>query len=353
MENKRGSLSAKQLVTIILLIIGFAILLFIFYQINWTGQIDKEVCHQSVILRATSPMETQNFIPLKCRTSKICATSGIVGGKCEDDFENTKGITKAKVESVSQVEKLVAQEVVDCWTMMGEGKVSVFSQYWAERFGIGEVYPSCVICSRIAFDGNLDLELGEMDVLDYMKIHRIPDGNVSYYEYLTEEGGRISVDGSLEVPDIVEEGGELTVNPDGSDIIYFDDLEDTFVEEEKEEMAILFMQISAPTHQDSLLNVGKGVLGLGIAGGHFIGPSLTWKLVKAVGLKGGLYTLVAAIVGAGVQQVNVGYNRGVTSGYCGDISVGRDAREGCSVVRTIKYNEEEINKYCSVLESIS
>ncbi len=354
-ENKKGSLTATQLVTIILLVIGFAILLFVFYQINWTGQIDKQICHESVILRATSPLATQGLVPLKCRTSKICVSSGIIGGKCKKEFENAKGITKVKVKEVEQIEKLVTQEIIDCWTMMGEGKVSLFSQYWAERFGVGGVYSTCVICSRVAFDEKLDLNLDEMNVLDYMVRHRIPDGEVSYYEYLTSEGGKMSVGDSLTITDIDkdEEGNPIVEEEGDLETINFKELEDPF--ESKDEMAILFMQISAPEHGDSILNIGKAVLGVGI--GSFVGPS--WvrkgvvKVAKAIGLKGGLITLGVAVVAAGAQQINVAHSRGVTAGYCGDVSVGKDARNGCSVVRTVKYNAEEIDKYCSVLENIS
>ena len=351
-ENKKGSMTAKQLVTIILLIAGFAILFLVFSQINWTGEIDREVCHQSVILRATMPTVGQALVPLKCRTSKICVTSGLIGGKCEDEFTNTKGITKAKVTEVKQVEKLISQEIVGCWSMMGEGKVSLFSQYWAETFGVGGVYPTCVICSRIAFDKELDLDLEEMNVLKYMREHKIPNGNVSYYEYLTKEGGKISVGDLLVVKDIVEEETE-----EGKKLIAGEDLKEitpgVLLEGDKEELAILFMQISAPSHKDSFLNLGQAALGIGIAGGYFAGPSAVISGIKAVGLKGGLIALGVAIIGVGAQQISVAKSRGVTAGYCGDISVGQEARNGCSVVRTVNYNKEDIKRYCSVIDSIS
>jgi len=357
---KKGSITSQQLVTIILLIAGFAIVLLVFSQISWTGQIDREVCHQSVVLRATVPSETQGLVPLKCKTSKICVTSGIIGGKCEEDFKNVKGITKAKVGEVKDVEKLISQEIVDCWTTMGEGKVSLFSQYWADTFGIGGVYPTCVICSRIAFDEKLDLDLDDINVLEYMRTHKIPNGNISYYAYLSGEGGQFSASDidSIEVKDIEEEkskegeipvvGEEDSTTIDSSNL---DEWEDP-LKEPKDEMAVLFMQISAPGHGDSLLNIGKGVLGIGAVGAHFAGASLTVKGLKTIGVKGGLITLAVAIVGVGIQQLNVAYNRGVTAGYCGDISVGEEARNGCSVVRAVNYNLKDIQSYCSVIESI-
>jgi cystathionine beta-lyase len=37
---------------------------------------------------------------------------------------------------------------------------------------------------------------------------------------------------------------------------------------------------------------------------------------------------------------------------CGDVSVGKDARDGCSVVRTVNYNVKDLSQYCSIIESI-
>ncbi len=360
-EDKKGSITAKQFVTVVLLLASFVIIFLVFFQIDWTGEIDRKVCHQSVILRATVPAVGQALVPLKCKTSKICVTSGLIGGKCEDDFTNVKGITKAKVDEVKQVEKLIAQEIVGCWSMMGEGKVSLFSQYWAETYGIGGVYPTCVICSRIAFDEKLDLspeKLKEMNVLRYMKEYKIPNGNVSYYEYLTKEGGKISVEGSPTIKNIVEgkteEGKKIAVvSEEDSTSIEGIELEDPLKEDPKGELAILFMQISAPSHKDAALNLGQAVLGIGGAGAYFAGPSAVVGTIKAVGLKGGLIVLGVAILGMGAQQINIAYNREVTAGYCGDISVGQEARNGCSVVRAINYNKTAIKKYCSVIESIS
>lgn len=358
-ENKKGEMTSKQLVTIILLIASFAIILLVFSQIDWTGEIDREICKQSVIIRATMPAVGQNLIPLNCRTSKICVTSGLIGGKCEEEFTNVKSITKANVQEVKQVEKLIAGEIIGCWNTMGEGKVSLFSQYWAETFGVGGVYPTCVICSRIAFDEKLDLDLEKMNVLKYMKEYKIPEGDVSYYEYLAKEGGKISVEEPLTVKKIVEEetdeGKKLIATEEDSENIILEEVKKEIRETQggkKDELAILFMQISAPTHGDSALNIGKAVLGIGIVGGYFAGPSAVISGIKAVGLKGGLIVLGTAIVGVGVQQINVAYNRGVTAGYCGDISVGQEARNGCSVVRAVNYNSSDIRKYCSVIESI-
>ena len=58
-----------------------------------------------------------------------------------------------------------------------------------------------------------------------------------------------------------------------------------------------------------------------------------------------------AIVAAAAQQINIIHQRGVTAGYCGDVTVGSEAREGCSSVRLVDYDLEQIKTYCSVIES--
>jgi len=65
-RGKKAALSAKMIVTIILLVAGFIILLFFMLRFVWTERVDKEVCHESVILRATLPSIIEKYIPLKC-----------------------------------------------------------------------------------------------------------------------------------------------------------------------------------------------------------------------------------------------------------------------------------------------
>ena len=71
MIKMKGEITTSQLVTIVLFILGFAILLFALYELIWKGDLDKQVCHQSVILRATMPDIAKGYVPLKCKTEKI------------------------------------------------------------------------------------------------------------------------------------------------------------------------------------------------------------------------------------------------------------------------------------------
>ncbi|MFA7708307.1 MAG: hypothetical protein WCX73_05140, partial [Candidatus Pacearchaeota archaeon] len=339
-------------ITIILLVVGFAIAFYFLVMFDWTGNIDQEVCHQSVIYRATLPSiaGAKEYVPLKCKTDKICITSGIIGGDC-DEFENLDGVAKAKVNSVKEIEKIIAGEIVDCWTMMGEGKVLVFDQWLAREYGVGDVGSSCVVCNRIAFDkeglANAGIDLSEMDVMEYMQTHAVPDKDVSYYAYLSGGGGMISIKDNLELPDIKENEKNEIIEGDKISI----DLED-FSEENPlgtEELSIVFMQITAPKHFDTFRNAAVTLFGsYGVS--FIVSPKLATKSTLAL-LKSPWTWAMVAIMGA-YQQGSVSYNRAVTSGYCGDVSAGDEARDGCSVVRTINYNAEDISQYCSIIESI-
>ena len=355
-NGKKGEITSKTLVTTLIVIIGFVIVVLVYSVINWTGTVDREVCHQSVVYRGTLPstFNAKDYVPLKCKTEKICITSGLFAGKC-DEYENAKGVTTIKVSNKKDIEKIITQNIVDCWSMMGEGKLSLFSK-WKEKYGIGGVYPSCVICNRIAFDkdklSGAGIDLSELDVLEYAQTHLIPDGKVTYYQYLAGENeGKISIGDNINFKELKEENGQL-VEGTGEvslKVYQIDEIDKVESNKETKELAVLFMQISAPGQGEALKNAFE-FAGLAWGVSFITAPIGTIKATtEAVS---SVYTYVLAAVGIGLQQLNVAVNRGVTAGYCGDISTGENARSGCSVVRTVNYNEEDIGSYCKVIESI-
>jgi len=359
---KKAEMTSGWLITIILLVIGFGILLIFLYNMQGVTQVDNEVCHQSVIFRATAPSIVQSYIPLKCKTNKVCITSGLFAGECSE-FEGEKGITTIKVSSLSQIEKVYAEQILSCWSTMGEGKVSLFNQYIATDLGLGKVYPSCVICSRVALDKEklikAKLNISNINVESYMMINKVPEKELTYFEYMAGEGGKYAItDNPVKIPNII---GEIIKDSDISTKenvkIETISLPDSY-EDSLKETAVLFMQISAPEQWASAKNIGEMVLG-GAAAGFFVAPT---KMIGASRFVGGLCKAgggYGALVCGGIlaasavyQQGSVAYNRAVTSGYCGDISIGTEARNGCSVVRTVNYDAAGISDYCAVIESI-
>lgn len=296
MLNKKG-LAVSVIIVMIIVVIGFAILLFFYSQIAWTGNIDRTVCHQSVIYRGTLPefANAKELVPLKCRTEKICLSSSFFG-KCKE-FEGTKGITTIKISDVEDIEKVLAQEILSCWETMGEGKLSLFNDFTAKTLGLGQITSSCVICSRIAFDEDSlkksKIDKDKINVFNYMITHKIPNKEISYYDKIAGLGGNVNTENKIQ-----------TKNPN--------------------DIAVIFTQILSPNDFDIitryLLVFG---LGFGVLTDH-------------------IYQTSFSVI-----------EDGIIAGYCGDVKIGEDAKKGCNVVRTMNYNVNDIAKFCGKIESIS
>jgi len=349
--KKKGDLPSGFIVIIVLLLIGFAILLIFLFKFLWQERIDKETCHQSVLLRGTASSVSklaEDYVPLKCKTTKYCITTKLIGkGNCKEFSGEEKEVTTVRVKDEEDIEQFFAREIIDCWSMMGEGRLSLFSQYIKETYALGQdIYPTCVICSRIAFDedlkNNIDL-LSQINIEEYMKYHKVPDKDLTYFDYLARDRGKISIKtdsiGGSKLFGGSSSSGEvgLTENEVQPSTIY------------SEQMSILFMQISAPTSSGVIKNDLKAAFGTEVVGGFIVGAKFIIVGAKLIAKP----EFLAAVLVFGIyQQYEVAKNRAISAAYCGDISVGSDARSGCSVVRTINYNVGDITKYCQAIESI-
>lgn len=370
MMNKRGDIT-EYVVGLAIIIMSFGLLLLFLLNYSWTDRINKETCHESVVFRGTLPsiVGAKDFVPLKCKTEKTCITSGLIGGSC-DSFNKSSGITKVKVNSENAVAKTIAGGVVDCWDMMGQGKLSVFSQFSAETYGVGKVYSTCVICSRIAFDNSklqkARVDLSKVNVLDYMRNYQIPNKQMSYYKYIVGEGtGEGFIGASLldKLPLLNQGSYDSAGNLIEQKEV---DLSDAVLDEEGNvpmagspkgesgELGVVFMQISAPEYDKAFL---ASLTTLGLTGGSakvIASKPTGFVLRKGVDLiKKYPVAALAVFVGAiGLQSYGVYSNQQVAAAKCGDLSTGDNARKGCSVVRVLPYNEESLKQVCDVIESI-
>ncbi|MGD9276570.1 MAG: hypothetical protein PVJ67_05335 [Candidatus Pacearchaeota archaeon] len=163
-KNKKGELTTQQIVMLIILITSFAVILFFIFRLNLGEITDKEVCHNSVVMKSQSKLPSGS---LDCKTSYVCISGG---GECEGI--NPSETIKLEMETPKEeVMEKIADEMVDCWWMFGEGKVDYVG-------GINfKNNKACSICSIIAFDESMqeNKELG---------------GAISYsefYNYLKKE----------------------------------------------------------------------------------------------------------------------------------------------------------------------
>ncbi len=164
MKNKKAELTTQQLVTMVILIVSFVVILFLLFRLNLGKETEKELCYNSVVLRAGSVLP-KDSIPLDCHRSYICITKD---GSCET-------MTKPEVKKVKtdvEVYQVLADEMAECWWMFGEGKVD----YVGKDFFYKDNY--CSICSQIVFDDSLrDISSFSSGTLDKNK----------FYSYLANE----------------------------------------------------------------------------------------------------------------------------------------------------------------------
>jgi hypothetical protein len=172
--KKRGELTTKQLVTLIILIMSFAVILFLLVRLDLGQVTDGQVCHNSVVMqsknlirKATDPF---NF---NCKTRNICVyDTKECGGVFDETFEIDEN---DPVKSKALLKSLFANESARCWKMFGEGKLDFSSG--------GGWTTHCAVCSSISFSKNFSLVLSYAEFFSFLSRSRF-DGPKTYDQYL-------------------------------------------------------------------------------------------------------------------------------------------------------------------------
>ncbi len=140
-KDKKGELTTQQIVFIIILVMSFAIILFFILRLNLQEVGKKEVCHNSVALFQSTKVGGKIDLlgKLNCQINYLCLSSN---SKCED-FSPDKSV---KVTSKEELFRALADEMVDCWWMFGEGKI--------DYLGNTDFSSQCAICSIVKFDSS-------------------------------------------------------------------------------------------------------------------------------------------------------------------------------------------------------
>lgn len=172
--NVRGELTSQQLVTIIILIISFAVIVFFLYEFNFKSDINKEACRNSVVLRASAPLGKET-VKLQCKTQDVCLTKGSCSGAPADT-------QIVKVKNQQEMMHQLALLMYDCWWQTGEGKLDYQPKGWSYSKNY------CAICSRIRVDDSIkkDAALQKIPLIDFyrnLQREQIPKGEQSYLQY--------------------------------------------------------------------------------------------------------------------------------------------------------------------------
>jgi len=186
MSSKKAEMTGTAIIEVLVLIASIVVIFLFWVAFNWNPTINKETCHESVVLRSSFNIGflelSKKAVPLKCQTEKIC-----LGRNCESNFgKATKEnlITQVKLSSdktkaKEEVLDAIANSMYDCHSMLGEGKLDFMpSKGWTKNY--------CLICSRFALDNKTAEKVGDIgygELYKYLGEKKNSDGK-SYLEYL-------------------------------------------------------------------------------------------------------------------------------------------------------------------------
>lgn len=346
-KERKGELTSTQIIMIVLAIAGFVIVLGIFYLFDFGSYGEKDSCRLSVLTRATVggvAKTAQSAVPLKCTTEKICLTDRIFG-KCEQ-FAGEKNVKIIKLKGSekdkrTKIEEVSANAMYDCWSMMGEGKLDLFYNA-AELIGLSKTDSTCVICSRIAIDEDVKLDLDKININEYMRTHNVPGKDETYLELFSGQKG---------VRSYAKVNEKTLSEKDLKDNIKPVNLKVSSTKENRE-MAFVFMQIKSEKISEVLENMA--IVGGAAAVTAVSTPGVGFILKKAVATAGGWVTLgvvtVAAAAIGGYGTYNAYQGQLAAKTYCGKFASGDSGAKGCSIVQGVNYNPVDINKMCASIQ---
>lgn len=165
--KKRGEITTKQIVTLIILILSFSVILFLIFRLDLGNKSNAEICRNSVLLKSKSALSQGS---LDCRTSYTC-----IGGDCEGFSATNEIDARTKNETLNAL----AEEMEQCWWMFGEGEVEYSDTSAFEKL-------SCSVCSIIQFDEDLTQKIGSVpyeEFYSYLENNQ-KSNSQTYLQYL-------------------------------------------------------------------------------------------------------------------------------------------------------------------------
>ncbi|MFH1425145.1 MAG: hypothetical protein ABIG28_00230 [archaeon] len=345
--QKRGELTSFQIVVTILAIAGFVIVLItILIVVDIEGQSEDEICKLSVLTRATVPEEAQQLAPLKCHTKKVCLTLG--DNDCPQFLgeKNVDYITLSKTrtpESVEKIEHTSAEAMLNCWNMMGQGKLNLFTgregetitNFAFDKINVKDVHPKCVICSRVALSTDLQNEgkyiLKDVNINDYLRETpadpKKPDSPTYLQIFTDRQVGSYPADFKAELNSVRDDERTTTT-----------------------EMAFIFSQFIVDPRSKWNQFIEKGLnTGVALGTGALLTPAGKAATLTVGAIPTAISVLVGAIISGGLAYKQATANQGLAAVYCGDFTGGKNAgsKQGCSLVSPIDYtNISKINSLC-------
>ncbi|MEK6872991.1 MAG: hypothetical protein AABW90_03185 [Nanoarchaeota archaeon] len=186
-NNKKADVSIEFIIEVVILVISFVVILYFIFLVPYTGVIDKETCHQSIVYRSTAKIKAIDLsetIPLKCQTEKICLTMS--GDDCglastKKNPVNKINLGKDKVKAKEKIKEVFADKMIECHSMIGEGQLNFLPSHILKlddtKYGL--------ICIRLVFDKEAKEQVESIGVGEfYSYLEKKTVNDKSYLDYL-------------------------------------------------------------------------------------------------------------------------------------------------------------------------
>jgi len=205
---KRGDFKYDILMYLILGVLVLGISLFFIFQEFWTGDdSSREICAQSIQLRALTPevkkaglaiTDFKDQFPLKCKT-------------------NVVDISLGDIQDIKRAQGKIAESMAECWALYGSGDYDVFP---SEFYGPDSI---CTPCSRI----HLTKEARDYMVSNNVRLSIKDSLNLkmregyTYYSYLDNSGDQFPAFSLASSLDFVLDGDAFEVREEGDNAVIF------------------------------------------------------------------------------------------------------------------------------------
>lgn len=170
MINKKGELASQQIITIIILIVSFAVILIFFLYLGIKYYIGSETCKQSIELREIG-FFGKYITSLNCPIQKVCIN---IGGECSGAGTDAVNVKISESDLKNNVMKAIAELQADSWGLVFNGEKKFPEE------------GDCFLPYIIYFDPEIQGKISSIESLDYLKFleQKKISGDESYLHYL-------------------------------------------------------------------------------------------------------------------------------------------------------------------------
>ena len=178
---------------------------------NFSDQIDRTTCKESVLLRDTFNTRLKDFgsdfVALKCQTEKVCFS--VSGEDCSDQNMVSTDQNKVRVVKLSKspdkAKEIILDKIAESWfgchTQLGEGNLNYLPTDWKSK-------TYCSLCSRFVYEESSVEIVSDIYFKDLYKVleEKKDDKGGSYLyrifkvedaDYFKEQFYRLKADGKI------------------------------------------------------------------------------------------------------------------------------------------------------------